>query len=74
MIHMLIAVREKIDAKYMTLFIGTMKEQKEEAQRTGDSLKSAETVMSEYPNGQTYAKKIKPTSDTCYVYVIKLLG
>jgi len=64
-IHMLIAVLEKIDAKCMTLFIGKVEE--EETQRNGDRLKSAETVVSKYPNGQAYAQKIKPTSDTCYV-------
>ena len=64
MIQLLIAVLEKIDAKCMTLFIGKVEE--EETQRTGDSLKSAETVVSEYPNGQAYAQKIKPTGDTCY--------
>ncbi len=66
---MLIAVREKVDAKCMTLIIGKVEEQKEEAQRTGDSIKSAETVVSEYLNGQAYAQKIKPTGDN---YLSKL--
>ena len=55
MIHILIAVREKIDAKCMTLIIGIVAEWKEEVQRTGDNLKSAEAAMSKYPNGQAYA-------------------
>ena len=55
MIHILIAVREKIDAKCMTVLIGKAEEYKEEAQRAGDSLKSAETVLSGCLNGQAYA-------------------
>ena len=58
MIHILIAVREKIDAKCMTLIIGKVEEWEEEAQRAGGSLKSAETVGSKYPNGQACAQKI----------------
>jgi HD-GYP domain-containing protein (c-di-GMP phosphodiesterase class II) len=54
MIHMLIAAGKKIDAKCMTLFIGKMEEQKEEAERNGDSKKKA-AVGSMHPNGQVYA-------------------
>ncbi len=52
---MLTADQEMKDAKCMTLSIGKTEEPKEEAQRTGDNLKSAESVTSKYPNGQVYA-------------------
>ena len=65
---MLIAVREKIDAKCMTPFIGKMEDWKEEVQRIGGGKKSAEAIVSMYPNGQAYAQKLKPTSDTGYIY------
>ena len=61
---MLIAAREKIDAKCMTLIIGKAEGLKEGAQKTEGSKKNAEAVVSAYPNGQASAQKIKPTSDT----------
>ena len=65
MIPMLIAVRQKIDAKCMTLIIGKAKELKEGAQKTEGDKKNAEAVVSMYPNGQAYAQKIRPNSDIC---------
>ena len=50
-----IAAREKIDAKCMTMIIGKAEGLKEGAQKTEGSKKNAEAVVSAYPNGQASA-------------------